>query len=442
MVRARAVGRLLTVARRPVTPARRVAVVRPALPPVVTPPVRRPGSRPPLGAPLAELPPTAVPSAPGAPAAGSAPAPAMPVVQRQAEPGNGAPLHAERPEVPDRPGGPGGAKPRVRSGLGAPLPSLPPTASVPAATRPLTRADVRRALAPDHASPLREGSGVQRRTAEPSTAPASPPAPPLVQRPTTPQDTAAAPTAPHLAGHPGGPAGVRRADRPVPAVAVTAGSERSGTPPYRRTVQLLAARPLALGSSGDMGSAAAPARRTAASRPVVAARWPGSPTAPPVQRAAVGRPGPTSATPVPAPRPDPVVRPAPGPRPATAPGEAPATRLPVTTPQAPPLVVQPAPAGPLSQPVPVVRPGAAPPAARPADPPSVRREPARGPGNGTPAPAAAAGPPPPGSGGSNGGGDLDLDDLARRLLDPVTRLLRTELRRGRERAGRPFDGRR
>ncbi|WP_217197175.1 hypothetical protein [Streptomyces buecherae] len=36
----------------------------------------------------------------------------------------------------------------------------------------------------------------------------------------------------------------------------------------------------------------------------------------------------------------------------------------------------------------------------------------------------------------------DMDELARRLLDPVARLLRTELRRGRERAGRPFDGRR
>ncbi|MFE6777771.1 hypothetical protein ACFVBJ_16955, partial [Streptomyces sp. NPDC057676] len=36
----------------------------------------------------------------------------------------------------------------------------------------------------------------------------------------------------------------------------------------------------------------------------------------------------------------------------------------------------------------------------------------------------------------------DLDDLARRLVDPLSRLLRTELRRGRERAGRPFDGRR
>ncbi|MGP3948779.1 hypothetical protein [Streptomyces sp. 7N604] len=37
---------------------------------------------------------------------------------------------------------------------------------------------------------------------------------------------------------------------------------------------------------------------------------------------------------------------------------------------------------------------------------------------------------------------VDLDDLARRLLDPVARLLRTELRRGRERTGRPYDGRR
>lgn len=37
---------------------------------------------------------------------------------------------------------------------------------------------------------------------------------------------------------------------------------------------------------------------------------------------------------------------------------------------------------------------------------------------------------------------VDLDDLARRLLDPMARLLRTELRRGRERTGRPYDGRR
>ncbi|MFI2505523.1 hypothetical protein [Streptomyces sp. NPDC018972] len=36
----------------------------------------------------------------------------------------------------------------------------------------------------------------------------------------------------------------------------------------------------------------------------------------------------------------------------------------------------------------------------------------------------------------------DLDDLARRLIDPLARLLRAELRRGRERTGRPYDGRR
>jgi hypothetical protein len=33
----------------------------------------------------------------------------------------------------------------------------------------------------------------------------------------------------------------------------------------------------------------------------------------------------------------------------------------------------------------------------------------------------------------------DVDELARRLVEPVGRLLRTELRRGRERAGRPYD---
>ncbi|MFJ8478037.1 hypothetical protein [Kitasatospora sp. NPDC094011] len=36
----------------------------------------------------------------------------------------------------------------------------------------------------------------------------------------------------------------------------------------------------------------------------------------------------------------------------------------------------------------------------------------------------------------------DLDELARRLVEPVGRLLRTELRRGRERAGKPYDLRR
>ncbi|MBG0853731.1 hypothetical protein I2W78_18215 [Streptomyces spinoverrucosus] len=54
--------------------------------------------------------------------------------------------------------------------------------------------------------------------------------------------------------------------------------------------------------------------------------------------------------------------------------------------------------------------------------------------------------PAPGKRADRAGGPhdpgIDLDDLARRLLDPMARLLRTELRRGRERTGRPYDGRR
>ncbi|WNI27506.1 hypothetical protein [Streptomyces sp. ITFR-6] len=45
-------------------------------------------------------------------------------------------------------------------------------------------------------------------------------------------------------------------------------------------------------------------------------------------------------------------------------------------------------------------------------------------------------------GGLPQGSGAELDELARRLLDPVARLLRTELRRGRDRTGRPYDGRR
>ncbi|MFF8741640.1 hypothetical protein [Streptomyces californicus] len=36
----------------------------------------------------------------------------------------------------------------------------------------------------------------------------------------------------------------------------------------------------------------------------------------------------------------------------------------------------------------------------------------------------------------------EVEELARRLIDPVSRLLRADLRRGRERSGRLHDGRR
>ncbi|MEU6526624.1 hypothetical protein ABZ892_28280 [Streptomyces sp. NPDC046924] len=71
----------------------------------------------------------------------------------------------------------------------------------------------------------------------------------------------------------------------------------------------------------------------------------------------------------------------------------------------------------------------------------VQPEPARG------RPRSASAPASPGRGADRHAGTpqdpgVDLDDLARRLLDPMARLLRTELRRGRERTGRPYDGRR
>lgn len=56
-----------------------------------------------------------------------------------------------------------------------------------------------------------------------------------------------------------------------------------------------------------------------------------------------------------------------------------------------------------------------------------------------PAPATTA---PAGPGTPHEATGVDIEELARRLLDPVSRLLRADLRRGRERSGRPYDGRR
>ncbi|MBR7674408.1 hypothetical protein KDA82_15545, partial [Streptomyces daliensis] len=54
----------------------------------------------------------------------------------------------------------------------------------------------------------------------------------------------------------------------------------------------------------------------------------------------------------------------------------------------------------------------------------------------------AAEPPDHKGGDTSGIGNLDIEELARRLIEPVGRLLRADLRRGRERAGRLYDGRR
>ncbi|MFB6816188.1 hypothetical protein ACFCV8_16775 [Streptomyces sp. NPDC056347] len=66
-------------------------------------------------------------------------------------------------------------------------------------------------------------------------------------------------------------------------------------------------------------------------------------------------------------------------------------------------------------------------------------------------PAPAPGRPGPAAPARAGAADApethritgaDIEELARRLIDPVSRLIRADLRRGRERTGRLYDGRR
>ncbi|GAA1328101.1 hypothetical protein GCM10009647_066140 [Streptomyces sanglieri] len=62
-----------------------------------------------------------------------------------------------------------------------------------------------------------------------------------------------------------------------------------------------------------------------------------------------------------------------------------------------------------------------------------------------PARTTPAGPDAPATGDpatANRVTATDIEELARRLIDPVSRLIRADLRRGRERTGRPYDGRR
>ncbi|MEU6261256.1 hypothetical protein [Streptomyces sp. NPDC047043] len=298
---------------------------------------------------------------------------------------------------------------------------------------------------------------------------------------------------------------------------VTGPAARSATA-APRTLSLLAARPLTLSTRTPEGAPPPAAARTG-SRPVVAARWPGTPAAAPggpaptsgtsaptngtsaqttastagapahsaprasapatatphVQRAATAHPGtqgtqtmatgvPATASPAPVQR-VPVVRPAP-PRPVTAGVGAavPAKPLPVTAPQAPPLADRPAAAAsaPVG-PVPVVRPrsvpptGTATPVQRDATDSAgadllkgvqVKEVPARGRSHSSSGASGSSAASASGRAAARrpetprDDPGPDLDELARRLLDPVSRLLRTELRRGRERTGRPYDGRR
>jgi syndecan 1 len=135
--------------------------------------------------------------------------------------------------------------------------------------------------------------------------------------------------------------------------------------------------------------------------------------------------------------PPPVVRPARtspagSPAPAPLPVAVPAARTPPPAPP-PPVLSRPAPGRPVPRPSGVVQ-----------------REAVAGVPPGVPVSVAVAPRPTPTTGtGTATTGDeprrpaaLDLDDLARRLIGPVLGQVRAELRRGRERIGRPHDGRR
>lgn len=242
--------------------------------------------------------------------------------------------------------------------------------------------------------------------------------------------------------------------------------------------------------------AGAPARRSGTSAPspggpgTPARPAPGpsvlAPATPQVQRAAAAYPGPegsgvpTTRSPDPVQR-VPVVRPSPPRQGTAAPVAAvPARPLPVTAPQAPPLAGRPSADSAPGGAVPVVRPrtvtaaggiggtgGTDGPAlavqrdarGRPRSSSAPPTPPTGALAKEVPAPgrkrSSSVAPTPTATSSASGKNaaarrtetpqddpGLDLDDLARRLLDPVARLLRTELRRGRDRTGRPYDGRR
>ncbi|MFF8991539.1 hypothetical protein ACF09H_16660 [Streptomyces sp. NPDC014983] len=433
-------------------------------------PARRPVDAP--GSAGGEFPATAPRSAAAAPTTG----PVLPVVQRQADasgqPGSPivpaarpatGPAAAEGPAPSRRTERTGSSKARARGGLGAPLTSLPPTATprgpVETGGRP-ARPHVQRGMArqgtdagpvPGSTAPLLGAAGT---AGSPGPTPVSPPAggpalaTPLVTRPGARPDTPAtdAPGVVQRATAAPGRTAPRGGSSASPVVLARAvATPRRPTP--TAALSLLSARPLAPRTRvpEDIPRAGAPA--APAGPPVVAASWrrdpapeaqPATPRPPRVRQDPAARPG------LPVVRPDaPVQRAATG------------AALPLTEAQAPPLQASPAPPGaPAGLPVPVVR------ATRPAEPGPVlsgavpvevvQRDAknAKAPAGGRPRSASAppsfpapattadrrqAAPQDPG---------VDLEDLARRLLDPLARLLRADMRRGRERAGRPYDGRR
>lgn len=379
------------------------------------PAASRTPERPTLGSPDRQTP---VSPAPGRPAPGTAQGesplppvrPGTPARQASSTGQGQAPLTTARPGTPAHhaPGTAQGASPQTPARPGTPAHHTPGATQ---GSTPLT--------------PARPGAPGATHT----------PAAPASGRPGTPTRRAPGASSQGSAPvRPGAPA--RQAPGGTPLVvarAVTVTGQAAPAAPSP-TLNLLPARPLTL-STEAAPPIAAPAQRRAAERPVVAPRWTretaGAPTSAAVQRAPQA---PVAPAPARAVRSTPL---APAP---TAPAARP---LPVTAPQPPAVqpflanapareATPPSPAPPLVRPVRIQRDAdgtASPPAAgqvKAASPPPEQSRTATTSRAKTPAPESAP----------------DLDDLARRLLDPVSRLLRSELRRGRDRTGRPFDGRR
>ncbi|MFD2416383.1 hypothetical protein [Amycolatopsis pigmentata] len=218
----------------------------------------------------------------------------------------------------------------------------------------------------------------------------------------------------------------RNAAKPI----VAARMASAGIPAPERVLPLLPARPLVTRTSAGRSPSAVPSSARSASPPVVPARWtrprPQPPLPPRVSQArSSGHPPVQRAVRVRAP----AVR-------STSDAMA-LARLPAKTPSAPTSVATPsiAPAPGHTVPAGVRRMAGG-------VPPGVpvtfvqRRE----------SPSDRESRPPVGSSSHEanpkGPGGLELDELARRLIEPVGRLLRAELRQGRERAGRLHDRRR
>ncbi|MFB8176950.1 hypothetical protein ACFC8N_12975 [Streptomyces sp. NPDC055966] len=325
--------------------------------------------------------------------------------------------------------------------------------------------------APTTATPLVAPGGPRptpSAAAEPGTGPARP-TPASEIRTASASSTEASPRT-----RPGGTPPVVIARAVTSSAPLTAHTFTASHRTAQRSLSLLATRPLTVNTRVPDGIAP-PAAARAAERPVVTASWRREPSrtqtpaqaparaqapapATQLQRSAGSTPGATasynplsrgagSAHPH---RAVPVVRPNSPVQRATPLRSQP---LPVTDPQAAPVRDRPAGPDPRpAPPVPVVQravanastgtpagaglvPPGVPVTAVPAG--TVQRSPSAGTAAGR-----ATGTHPVRSAEAAQDPGIDLDELARRLLEPMARLLRADLRRGRERAGRPYDGRR